>query len=157
MYSLQNWEKAIWTSPFSQFLNLIHINFIFENTAYTCIFIISVGLLHGDMTQMERNEVITSFKKKEIPVMVATDVAGKNIMSKYYVGIMVTFECEKGKIKFYARHSIIWPQQVDKGLLPPAPVLLQSIWTWKEILSDTSWSLLHNRFEEDKTHQTGKN
>jgi superfamily II DNA/RNA helicase len=59
------------------------------------------------MTQMERNEVITSFKKKEIPVMVATDVAGKNIMSKYYVGIMVTFECEKGKIKFYARHSII--------------------------------------------------
>jgi ERCC4-related helicase len=59
------------------------------------------------MTQMERNEVITSFKKKEIPVMVATDVAGKNIMSKYYVGIMVTFECEKGQIKFYARHSII--------------------------------------------------
>jgi superfamily II DNA/RNA helicase len=59
------------------------------------------------MTQMERNEVITSFKKKEIPVMVATDVAGKNIMSKYYVGIMVTFECEKGKIKFCARHSII--------------------------------------------------
>ena len=56
---------------------------------------------------MERNEVITSFKKKEIPVMVATDVAGKNIMSKYYVGIMVTFECEKGKIKFCARHSII--------------------------------------------------
>ena len=56
---------------------------------------------------MERNEVITSFKKKEIPVMVATDVAGKNIMSKYYVDIMVTFECEKGKIKFYARHSII--------------------------------------------------
>lgn len=38
-----------------------------------------VGLLHGDMTQMERNEVITSFKKKEIPVMVATDVAARGL------------------------------------------------------------------------------
>ena len=45
---------------------------------------------------MERNEVITSFKKKEIPVMVATDVAGKNIMSKYYVGIVVNFEYKIG-------------------------------------------------------------
>lgn len=38
--------------------------------------VISVGLLHGDMSQMERNEVITSFKKKEMPILVATDVAG---------------------------------------------------------------------------------
>ena len=37
---------------------------------------ISVGLMHGDMSQMERNEVITSFKKKEMPILVATDVAG---------------------------------------------------------------------------------
>lgn len=28
------------------------------------------------MTQMERNDVITTFKKKEIPILVATDVAG---------------------------------------------------------------------------------
>lgn len=34
-------------------------------------------LLHGDMDQIERNKVITSFKKKEISIMVATDVAGK--------------------------------------------------------------------------------
>jgi hypothetical protein len=48
------------------------------------------------MTQMERNEVITSFKKKEIPVMVATDVAGKNIMStgfkKYQRGFLFKFK-----------------------------------------------------------------
>jgi len=30
------------------------------------------------MSQIERNEVITSFKKKEMPVLVATDVAGND-------------------------------------------------------------------------------
>ena len=35
-----------------------------------------VGLLHGDMTQGDRDSVITAFKKKEFPTMVATDVAG---------------------------------------------------------------------------------
>jgi len=34
--------------------------------------------MHGDMSQIERNEVITSFKKKEMPVLVATDVAGND-------------------------------------------------------------------------------
>lgn len=38
-----------------------------------------IGLLHGDMTQQERNEVITTFKKKELPVMVATDVAARGL------------------------------------------------------------------------------
>ena len=38
--------------------------------------IFSVGLLHGDMSQTERNEVINAFKKQEMPVLVATDVAG---------------------------------------------------------------------------------
>ncbi|KAK3108954.1 hypothetical protein FSP39_019665 [Pinctada imbricata] len=38
-----------------------------------------VGLLHGDMTQMERNEVISSFKKKEMPILVATDVAARGL------------------------------------------------------------------------------
>lgn len=37
----------------------------------------SLGLLHGDMDQSERNKVITDFKKKNLPVLVATDVAGK--------------------------------------------------------------------------------
>lgn len=36
----------------------------------------SLGLLHGDMDQSERNKVISEFKKKGIPILVATDVAG---------------------------------------------------------------------------------
>ena len=36
-----------------------------------------LGLLHGDMSQYERNDIITSFKKQEFRVLVATDVAGK--------------------------------------------------------------------------------
>ncbi|XP_052247300.1 ATP-dependent RNA helicase DDX42-like [Dreissena polymorpha] len=38
-----------------------------------------VLLLHGDMSQMERNEVIHSFKKKEVPILVATDVAARGL------------------------------------------------------------------------------
>lgn len=37
----------------------------------------SLGLLHGDMDQSERNKVISDFKKKNTPVLVATDVAGE--------------------------------------------------------------------------------
>lgn len=37
----------------------------------------SLGLLHGDMDQSERNKVISDFKKGTFPVLVATDVAGK--------------------------------------------------------------------------------
>ncbi|KAK3878455.1 hypothetical protein Pcinc_016913 [Petrolisthes cinctipes] len=36
-------------------------------------------LLHGDMSQFERNEVITAFKKKEKPILVATDVAARGL------------------------------------------------------------------------------
>ena len=39
--------------------------------------LILAGLLHGDMSQGSRNEIITKFKKKEFPVLVATDVAGR--------------------------------------------------------------------------------
>ena len=34
-------------------------------------------LLHGDMDQFERNKVVNAFKKQEIPIWVAADVAGK--------------------------------------------------------------------------------
>ena len=37
-----------------------------------------VLLLHGDMDQIERNKVITAFKKREVSILVATDVAGTN-------------------------------------------------------------------------------
>ncbi|XP_072270652.1 ATP-dependent RNA helicase DDX42 isoform X1 [Pyxicephalus adspersus] len=39
----------------------------------------SLGLLHGDMDQSERNKVITDFKKKTIPILVATDVAARGL------------------------------------------------------------------------------
>ena len=38
-------------------------------------------LLHGDLSQMERNEVIQKFRKRETDVLVATDVAGKFFLS----------------------------------------------------------------------------
>uniref|UniRef100_A0A673ID42 ATP-dependent RNA helicase DDX42 n=1 Tax=Sinocyclocheilus rhinocerous TaxID=307959 RepID=A0A673ID42_9TELE len=39
----------------------------------------SLGLLHGDMDQSERNKVIADFKKKNLPVLVATDVAARGL------------------------------------------------------------------------------
>jgi len=39
----------------------------------------SVLLLHGDMDQLERNKVITMFKKKEVDILVATDVAARGL------------------------------------------------------------------------------
>ena len=40
----------------------------------------SLLLLHGDMDQIERNKVITSFRHKEVDILVATDVAGKRLV-----------------------------------------------------------------------------
>ncbi|XP_028267230.1 ATP-dependent RNA helicase DDX42 isoform X2 [Parambassis ranga] len=39
----------------------------------------SLGLLHGDMDQSERNKVISDFKRKNLPVLVATDVAARGL------------------------------------------------------------------------------
>ncbi|XP_078126520.1 ATP-dependent RNA helicase DDX42 isoform X1 [Sander vitreus] len=39
----------------------------------------SLGLLHGDMDQSERNKVISDFKKQNLPVLVATDVAARGL------------------------------------------------------------------------------
>ncbi|XP_071446281.1 ATP-dependent RNA helicase DDX42 [Hetaerina americana] len=38
-----------------------------------------VVLLHGDMDQTERNKVITQFKKNEVQILVATDVAARGL------------------------------------------------------------------------------
>lgn len=38
-----------------------------------------VMLLHGDMDQIERNKVITAFKKQEVSILVATDVAARGL------------------------------------------------------------------------------
>lgn len=45
----------------------------------------NLGLLHGDMDQSERNKVISEFKKKGIPILVATDVAGKEYISYWNI------------------------------------------------------------------------
>lgn len=38
-----------------------------------------VLLLHGDMDQSERNKVITMFKRQEVSILVATDVAARGL------------------------------------------------------------------------------
>ncbi|XP_031572736.1 ATP-dependent RNA helicase DDX42-like [Actinia tenebrosa] len=38
-----------------------------------------VALLHGDMDQFERNKVLGQFRKKEVPILVATDVAARGL------------------------------------------------------------------------------
>ncbi|KAH7961067.1 hypothetical protein HPB52_001310 [Rhipicephalus sanguineus] len=38
-----------------------------------------IGLLHGDMEQNDRTKVIASFKKKDFPILVATDVAARGL------------------------------------------------------------------------------
>lgn len=40
------------------------------------IYSILVGLIHGDMAQFDRTQVIMEFKKRDMPILVATDVAG---------------------------------------------------------------------------------
>ncbi len=47
-----------------------------------------LGLLHGDMSQFERNDIITSFKRQEFRILVATDVAGKGLY-KYKLVIFI--------------------------------------------------------------------
>ena len=48
----------------------------------------SLGLLHGDMSQFERNEILTNFKKQQFRILVATDVAGKWWKSMFILGII---------------------------------------------------------------------
>lgn len=40
---------------------------------------LSIGLLHGDMDQDDRNKIIYEFKKQEMPILVATDVAARGL------------------------------------------------------------------------------
>jgi ATP-dependent RNA helicase DDX42 len=39
----------------------------------------NLGLLHGDMSQVERNDIISRFRKNDFPVLVATDVAARGL------------------------------------------------------------------------------
>ena len=35
--------------------------------------------IHGDLNQHERNEILHAFKKREFPILVATDVAARGL------------------------------------------------------------------------------
>jgi len=50
------------------------------------IFIL-VGLIHGDMAQFDRTQVINDFKKRDMPVLIATDVAGLSYFSFFHIRI----------------------------------------------------------------------
>ena len=49
------------------------------------VFLFLAGLLHGDMGQGDRDDVISGFKKKAFPILVATDVAGNTLAHGVYV------------------------------------------------------------------------
>ena len=54
------------------------MEFYYQISVRTLTYVyVLVGLMHGDMDQNGRNQVITAFKKKEMPVLIATDVAGQ--------------------------------------------------------------------------------
>ena len=76
----------------------------------------SVGLLHGDMSQMERNDIISSFKKKEVPILGATDVAGQ-IFVRYCSkrGDLLTWQ-----VRFFLYSTEVGRQKIlNKRVLRP--------------------------------------
>ena len=58
-------------------LKLVYMLYDYNNKCIITILFYTAGLLHGDMGQGDRDEVITSFKKQVFPILVATDVAGQ--------------------------------------------------------------------------------
>ena len=64
-------RKALFCQDYARVSTHVH--------TLTIFLFFEVVLLHGDMDQFERNNVINAFKKKEIPIMVATDVAGMSL------------------------------------------------------------------------------
>lgn len=53
-----------------------------------------VGLLHGDMAQGDRDKVIGDFKKKQFPILVATDVAARGLDIPY-IKTVINFDVAK--------------------------------------------------------------
>ena len=59
------------------------------------------------MDQIERNKVITRFKKKEVPILVATDVAGKNNLAFFLFLDFFNFNFRKIKIRFFYLRQVL--------------------------------------------------
>ena len=68
-------------------------------------------LLHGDMDQFERNKVINAFKKQEIPILVATDVADEKQSSSIAMFVVtspvVINAPTRGLLAVEAMHAIV--------------------------------------------------
>ena len=60
-----------------------------------------VGLLHGDMTQGNRDDVIAAFKQKKFPILIATDVAGAVSYTKHHHLIIITSSLQLGDWTFH--------------------------------------------------------
>lgn len=66
------------------------------------------------MDQFERNKVITSFKKNEVPILVATDVAGKIMDEIFSCGRANILSLNNVKLDeetatvLWANHSFLW-------------------------------------------------
>lgn len=61
-------------------------------------------LLHGDMDQIERNKVITAFKKQTVSILVATDVAGTT--KHRYVCTLALGQYGNHEIKFLSQLEV---------------------------------------------------
>ena len=55
-----------------------------------------VGLLHGDMTQGNRDDVIAAFKQKKFPILIATDVAGTYIYTQLFHYFIIGLTTARG-------------------------------------------------------------
>ena len=53
------------------------------------------------MDQIERNKVITAFKKKEVSTLVATDVAGNYILTLNSIILLINFIASSRVMKHY--------------------------------------------------------
>ncbi|KAG7161009.1 ATP-dependent RNA helicase DDX42-like 2 [Homarus americanus] len=82
-------------------------------------------LLHGDMSQFERNEVITAFKKKDKPILVATDVAARGRAGEKGTAYTLVTDKDKEFAGHLVRNLEGAAQEVPSELLELA---LQSSW-----------------------------
>lgn len=78
-------------------VSAVHVTF----PSLSCL---TVGLLHGDMAQGDRDKVIGDFKKKQFPILVATDVAGNH--GSGVSDILLNFFWGVGECSSRAGHSL---------------------------------------------------
>ena len=99
-----------------------------------------VVLLHGDMDQFERNKVINAFKKQEIAILVATDVAGKK-----WFGLLCSVRrgCKVCvRTKWLMRPELI-PVSVEVGAFLPPPHPLDGMLVHRRVTPSSKFAGTH--------------